>query len=85
MTVKRKPARKKKPSPATVRKHQRQSAAQMLGRLGGLRRKRNLSPERRQQIARDAGIASAKRRWGTEDTAATPPPEPDPEEKTTTR
>ena len=40
-------------------KKERKAAAQMLGHRGGMARKRNLTPERRQDIARRAALA----RW----------------------
>lgn len=40
-------------------KKERKAAAQMLGHRGGMARKRNLTPERRQDIARKAANA----RW----------------------
>jgi len=39
-------------------------AAQTLGSLGGKARARNLTPEQISEIARKAGQARAKKRWG---------------------
>jgi len=40
------------------------AAAVSLGKLGGKARAKNLTPEQRKSIARKAGVAGAKSRWG---------------------
>jgi len=43
------------------------AAAVALGRKGGRARKKKLTPERRQEIARKAGRAGAAARWGSKE------------------
>jgi len=55
-------ARAKKPNPA----------AQALGRLGGLARKRNLSPERASELGRKAAAARHGKPWPPADAGPAP-------------